>query len=228
MSRGAGRHQPPRAPEVPEVDPNSAEGQGLGMSDRMQGYPSPIPGGQNHVTNAPTVRRNVPVADSKPEIKAIDAHGVPPGTHTSRERAEAERGPNSSHMVRPPRGQEPGTPTPAPVPVFIVSDQDSTDTWTSASPHHITVPATGQEPARVCGRNSKRVEILLLNESTSSNIRIGQRPADVSNPAGGALLPWPANSYLKLKTQDELYAISVDSGTPLLSIIEVFDTEGTD
>lgn len=228
MGREAGRHKAPRAATTNGVDPNSPEGQGLGMSDRMQGTPSPIPGGQVHITNRQIMRQAIPVPDAPPEVKPLNAHGVMPGTGTTRERAEAERGPNSSHSLKPPEGRAPGTPTPTPVPVYIVADQDTTDTWTSASPRHITVPATGSEPTRVCGRSSKRVEIMLLNESSSSNIRIGQRPADVENPAGGALLPWPTNSYLKLKTQDELWAISVDLGTPILSIIEVFDTQGVD
>lgn len=230
MSRAAGKHRnPPRGAAVPDVDPNSAEGQGLGMSDRMQGYPSPIPGGQTHIVNAPSVRREPPVADSRPEVLPLNAHGVAPGTYTSKERAEAERGPNSSHSIKEAAPEPPLTPTPVPVPVYIVADQDTTDTWTTGTMRHITTPNTSNDPpwVRVAGRNPKRVELLLMNESSSSDIRLAQRPSDLQN-GGGALLPWPANSYLKLKTQDEVYAVSADTGTPLLSIIEVFDTEGTE
>lgn len=228
MTRAHGRKNATRAVQPGEIDPDSPEGQGLGMSNRNQGYPSPIPGGRTHITNAETMRREPPTADAGPEVKPINAHGVPPGTHTSRERAEAERGPNSSHNIKPPAPRAPGTPTPVPVPVYIVADQDAMDTWASGTMRWITVPSTagssdGTPWARVAGRNPKRVELLILNESTSSNIRIAQRPSDLAN-GGGALIPKSMGSYLKLKTQDEVYAVSADSGTPVLSIIEVFNT----
>ena len=58
-----------------------------------------------------------------------------------------------------------------------------------------------------------------------TNIRIATNLAQLA--AGqGALIPWPLNSYTALPTQGELYAIgSAGSGTPRLSIIEVFEEE---
>jgi hypothetical protein len=196
------------------------------MSDRMQGYPSPIPGGLDHVANAQTVRQRTPVPDSSPEIKDLNAHGVPPGTHTSRERSELERGPNLSHGPAP-HLQEPGPPTPVPVPVYVVANQDATNSWRSAAPHHFQLPASTGDAVRLCGRDPRRTNVYLLNESSSSNIRFAKTIQDLNN-GGGALLPWPLNSYLKLETQDELYALSADSGTPIISVIQEFNTQGSD
>lgn len=224
MTRAAGRHRghsggPPR---TPEVDPNSEQGQGLGMSDRMQGYPSPIPGGQNHVVNAETMRTAVPTPDSRPEVKPINAHGVPPGTSTSRDRAEMMRGPNTTHHRGEARPEPPGPPRPEPVPVFIVEGGEDSKAYRSAAPRHITLQASTGDAVRICGRNALRTRVGVLNESTSSDIRFAHRISDLTG-GGGALLPWPGNSYLWLHTQDDLFAISKDSGTPVISIIEEYE-----
>jgi hypothetical protein len=77
----------------------------------------------------------------------------------------------------------------------------------------------------VCGRNENRVEIQLLNEDTATDIRFATTLVQLA-AGSGALLPWPANSYLTIKTQGELYAIGASgSGTPRLSIIEVFEQD---
>lgn len=225
MTRAAGRHRGgngARPAEVPEVDPNSPEGQGLGMSERMQGYPSPIPGGAVHVVNSATVRHPVPTPDSPPEVKPINAHGVPPGTSTSRDRADMQRGPNTHHHSRPPQPEPPPQPRPEPVPVFVVEGGEQSKAYRSAAPRHLTLQASTGDAVRLCGRNPLRTRIGILNESTSSDIRFAHRISDLTG-GGGALLPWPGNSYLWLHTQDELYAISKDSGTPVISIIEEYE-----
>ena len=221
MSRACGKHSP-RKPESVSIDPESPEGRQLGMSPRTQGVPSPIPGGRPHIGNAPTVRQRPAIPDAKGETRDLNAHGVPPGTATTRERAELERGPNTVHQ----NAQPPNTPVtdrPAPIPVYLVQDSKP-EVVRSAAPHHFVLQASTGEPVRLCGRDLTRSSVLLLNESTSSDIRFAQRPADLGN-GGGALLPWPSNSYLRLETQDELYAISKDSGTPTISVIQVFERE---
>jgi hypothetical protein len=218
MSRGGGKHSQ-RTPEIPHVDPDSPKGHQLGMSVRTQGVPSPIPGGKEHIQNAPTFRQKVPVADSKPEITDLNAHGVPPGSATSRERAEIMRGPNSVHQRNaqpPPARRE----RPAPIPVNIVQD-DRPQVIRAAFPHTFIVPAnTGADAVRICGRDPSRKYVMILNESTAHNIRIGQRVADLNN-GGGALIPWPGNSYVRIDTQDELYALSADSSSAQVSVIQV-------
>lgn len=199
--------------------PNTPEGRGIGASDRMSADPSPIPGGRNHLENPATIRQRTPVPDSPPEIKDINAHGVMPTDHTARERAEFMRGPNG---VRPiiPVYDEPAVDT-VPVPVRIVQDH-SPSVLRTAAPHSITLQASTGEPVRIAGRDFHRVRVLLLNESTSSDIRFATDVRDLTN-GGGSLLPWPTNSYLTLHTQDELFAISADSGAPKISIIQEFE-----
>ena len=215
--RARGKHNT----RLPEILPDSGEGREIGMSERTQGIPSPIPGGRSHIINPETMREKIPVPDSPPEIKDINAHGVEPDTHTSRERADMERGPNSFHGPRVEVVEDTGHKT-LPVPVYIVEQAGGPAVFRSASPRHFSVQASTGEAVRLCGRDPKRVRVGLLNESTTSDIRFAQNPADLVN-GGGALLPWPSNSYVWLETQDELYAISKDSGTPTISVIQEFD-----
>jgi hypothetical protein len=154
----------------------------------------------------------------------MNAHGVPHGSATSRERAEVERGPNSVHQDPPQHRAR--VEQPAPIPVRVVEDHQG-DSYRSAAPHRITVPAnTGTDPVRLCGRDPSRLEILLLNEGAAgtSNIRFAQRIADL-NLGGGALLPAASNSYLRLRTQDDLYAVSNDGTAATISIIQVFEQD---
>ena len=221
MSRSRGKHTGRSAATA--IDPDSPEGRQLGMSPRTQGVPSPIPGGRPHIQNAPTIRQEVPVPDAWPEVRDLNAHGVPPGSATTRERAEIERGPNTVHRGRP--GHHPAKERPTPVPVYVVQDGEP-DIIRSAAPRHFVLPAASGanvgDPVRICGRDGTRTEVQILNESSSSDIRFAQRPSDLAN-GGGALLPWPSNSWLTIKTQDELYAISKDTGTPTISVIQIFE-----
>lgn len=220
MSRAQGKHTP-RPPVIVEVDPNSPEGHQLGLSDRMQGATSPIPGGRQHISNAPTVRQDVPITAPRDEIRYDIAHGVTPGSATTRERAEMERGPNTAHSHDNPPHLEGGKERPTPVPVYIVADEDS-DVLRTAAPHNFTIPGTGNDPVRICGRDLTRTEVMILNESTAQNIRIAQTLADLTN-GGGALIPWPTNSYITIKTQDELYGLSTSSTAATISVIQVFE-----
>ena len=219
MSRAKGRHAAPRQPRAEEIEPDSPEGRQLGMSPRMQGHPSPIPGGRRHISNAPAVRETVPVAPPEPEIGPLNAHGVVPGTHTNAERADAERGPNTVHAPKP--VHHPVRERPQPIPVTVVQDERNA-VFRSAAPRNFSVPGTGSDPVRICGRDTGRTEVMILNESTAQNIRIAQRLADLTN-GGGALIPYPSNSYVTIKTQDELYALSTSGTAATISVIQVFE-----
>lgn len=221
MTRARGRHTERRPPEI--TDQEDPQARYIGGSPRTQGVPSPIPGGRPHLTNPATHRQDVPVPEPRPEYRGILAHGVHPDTHTTRERAEFERGPNHHDPLRP-RYQAPPKDEVPPVPVYLVQRGDGRKVNRTNAPRHIQLQASTGEPVRVCGVNLGRVKIQLLNESTSSDIRFAQRPSDLVN-GGGALLPWPANSYQDFVTQDELWAISADSGTPKLSIVEEFEQQ---
>jgi hypothetical protein len=211
---------------TPEIDPDSAEARDIGMSDRELGTPSPIPGGELHLTNHQTMRQSTPTAEPRPEFRGVMAHGVPAEKHTAHERADAMRGPNSAKDPRPapapgPRG--PHTHPVPPVPVVIVSEGRDTRPLRTSSHRRYQVPVAGTEPIRLVGRNSQRVQLLMLNEDATHNIRFGQTMADLNQPSSGTVLPATTSSYLKFETQDELYAVSDDDSAPFISIIEVFD-----
>ncbi len=227
MTRGRGRQ---RKPTVEEIKPGSPEGKQLGLSDRVQGHPSPIRGGIDHIQNAPAIRHTVPIPPSDPEIGMGNAHGVIPGSHTNHERAEMMRGPNTVHATMPTPQHHPKTERPHPIPVYLVQDHDE-DVVRSAAPRSIAIPGNGNDPVRLCGRDGTRTCVQLLNESTAQDIRFAQRPSDlvvsvITNlTIGGALLPWPQNSYLKIETQDELWAVSTSGTASTLSVIQVFERE---
>lgn len=217
MGRANGKHTQRNVPPqiTNDEDPHARD---IGASTRTQGVPSAIPGGRPHLTNAATVHQRPAVPDAKPEVRGVNAHGVMPGTYTTRERAEFMRGPNDLKPLVPHyRNPEPHEPV---VPVRIV-EQASTSIRT-ATAYHITLNAAGGQALRLCGVDPKRVELRLLNESQSSDIRFGYDEGSLAGGQGG-LLPWPQNSYLTLPTQDELWAISADTGTPTISIVQVYE-----
>ena len=225
MSRAAGRKS--NVPRVPV--PGSPEGDDIGLSARQDPSGSPIPGLTGNIVNYETVRQR-PAApqpdESMDEYRGMMAHGVPNDSETTNQRALMEREGTLARQHRPPTPPEHAAPKvrPTPVPVYIVESGSSGTSFLSASPRHVQLQATGGDPVRVCGRSTRRNRIGLLNEDTANNIRFAVRIGDL-NTGGGALLPWPSNSYLWLQTQDELYAISAGSGTPLLSIIEEYEQE---
>lgn len=221
MTRSKGRQQ--RQPKPEDIQPGTPEGRQLGLSDRVQGHPSPIPGGRPHISNAPAVRHRVPTPPSDPEIGMGNAHGVIPGSHTNAERADAERGPNTVHATMPRPQHHPQHERPMPIPVFIVQDAHN-DVLRSAAPHNFTVPGNTSDPVHICGQDAGRSEVMILNESTAQNIRIAQTPADLTN-GGGALIPYPSNSYVKIKTQDHLYALSTSGTAATISVIQVFERD---
>jgi hypothetical protein len=111
-----------------------------------------------------------------------------------------------------------------PIPVYIVQDLANRKSVRSASPNNFPLPAAGGLPVLVCPRDSRRAYVYLLNESGSSNIRFARLPGQLTN-GGGALLPWPLSSYLRLSTQDELWAVGADTGTPTISVIQEYDRD---
>lgn len=218
MTRGAGRNnisdrQPPSV-----VDDEDPEARDVGASSRTQGVPSAIPGGRPHLSNPQTVRQSVPIPDAQPEIRGVNAHGVLPDSHTTRERAEFMRGPNDLKPIVP-QYDPPFVHEPA-IPVRIVETASSTRR--AATGRHFSVNATGGEPTRLCSIDRERVAVLLLNEDASSNVRIADSQGALAGGAG-ALLMKSMTSYLRIDTQGEVWAVSADSGTPAVSIIQVFD-----
>jgi hypothetical protein len=217
MSRASGRRQ--REPKPEDIEPGTPRGRQLGLSERVQGHPSPIPGGRPHLGNAPSVRHTVPTPPSDPEIGMGNAHGVVPGSHTNAERADAERGPNSVHAPKPQHRAV--HERPAPIPVVVVQDHNQ-DVFRSAAPHSFTVPANTSDPVRLCGRDMTRTEVMILNESAAQAIRIAQRLSDLT-AGGGALMPAATTSYLRIRTQDELWGLATAGTAATVSVIQIFE-----
>ena len=218
MSRSRGRHGP-REPEISE-----AEAREYGIRDTGR-----IPGGLTHLANPPVKIYQPPVPPKLKEFRGQDAHGVPPQDVGEYNR-EMQR--ERSHPFDPRFADQP--PGPSPVPVYIVEGAGGPRPLRRTSLRHLAVPASTSSPARVCGQDPTRVEIRLLNEDTATNIRlaaeIGALALDAQNGVivGGALLPWPANTYLSFPGQDDLWAIgATGSGTPLMSVIEVFEEQAS-
>lgn len=229
--RARGRHAPRMGAggQLPTqgVDPESPIGREEGVSDRVQGTPSPIPGGKDHIGNAITFRQTVPASapDQFTDLPVDNLHGVAPGSHTGLSRAQIVRGELAARKGAD-QYYTPQPPPARPIPVYVVENADKTPVYRTVSPRNVPVPALGATPVTLCGRDPKRVQVLLLNESATT-VRIGQNYTDVLN-GGGALLPAAMGSYLRLPTQDTLYAVTTNTGSAAtLSIMQVFDTEGS-
>ena len=205
----------------PEIIPDSGEGRAIGLSDRTAGVPSTIQGGTPHISNPTTVRQHVPIPEPKPEFRGVMAHGVAPEKHTAHERADAMRGPNSVKPLVPHYHEFPDPVIP--VPVYVVEQKAGSRSRRRSSHRKYTVPAAGTTPIRLVGYNSARVNVQLLNEDSTHNIRFSDDITNLSATGQGTVLPATTSSYLTIQTQDELYAVSDDSSTPFISIIETFD-----
>lgn len=208
------------------VDPDSPEGHKLGMSKRVQGAPSPIPGGKDHILNAPVYRQKPEAPNPADFTNDADqnAHGVPPATHTGVTRAQMMRGKLAEQMPDT-YYSEARTPI-RPVPVFIVENNDKGLVYRTAATRKVVVPINTGDPIQLCGRDPERTQILLLNEDATNGVRFAQAPGDLDN-GGGALLPPAMGNYLRLITQDHLYAVGNTGTAATISIIQVFDTQGS-
>lgn len=209
VTRDDGPHGGQDTPQTHGVRHEEGEGEGYGG----------IPGGLTHLANPPVKHQPVPVPEREwPYRRANLAHGVPPdGKHHDRD-------PRITGGQRGKARATPPAPRQTPVPVYIVEGEGGDQSIRSASPRSVQCPAaTSAEPVRVCGRAPDRIEIQILNEDSATDIRFATNLAPLA-AGNGALLPWPSNSYVTIKTQGELYAIGASgSGTPRLSIVEVFD-----
>jgi hypothetical protein len=204
-----------------EVTPEEARELGLSVLQSPEG--SPIPGLTGNVKNYET-HRQVPATGDEdlPEFRGMMAHGVQPEDHTAHDRAAHERGEHA--RAKPLKLETPAAPV-VPVPVYLVEGQGGGRTYRESAPRHVTVANSASDATRLCGKNPKRIKIGLLNEDTATNVRFAQRITDLTN-GGGALLPWPVNSYQWFETQGELYASTVSTTlTVTVSIIEEWEAE---
>lgn len=208
MSRARGRHGP-REPQISE-----AEAREYGIRDT-----GTIPGGLEHLANPPVRRYQPPVPPKLAPFRGQDAHGVPPQDVGEYNR-EMQR--ERSHPYDPKfADQKPG---PSPVPVYIVEKAGGPRPLNEAATGHLTVQAASGQPVPVCGQDSRRSLVQLLNMDTTNHIRFGKLEQLQYDPAnevitGGSRLPAAATGYTVIRTQGDLWAISENSDTPALSYI---------
>lgn len=235
MSRARGRN----APRVVRVDvkPNTPEGDDLALSDRQVGQAtshapgqgSPIPGGRMHIANYPTVPQQVPIAVSGEEYRGIMAHGVAPEHATTHERATSMQGPND-HKPLVPKSAKEQQPDIIPVPVYIVPTQGARRPLQTAVLRSIQVPGFNGDPILVCGKDFNRTAVKLMNNDGTNGVVIGQDPtALIQDPGsatdtiGGTMLPKSMTSYQEIKTQDEIWAITLHA-TQLVELQIIIET----
>lgn len=229
MNRAAGRKKARTGTVVEGVNrdsydpgPNSGEGNAIGESELTDPAGSPIPGGQNHITNYETEAHPVPVPAPPPAYDGMMAHGVPAEPRSDAAQIRAERG--TGRKAPPPYVEQQTTRPPA-VPVYLVEGEGGRKVLRSSSPQNINIPNNASDAKLIAGINPKRVRIGLLNEDATTAVRVARNQAGVVN-GGGALLPKAQTSYLFLETQDELYAVTVSSTLSVtISVIEEFELE---
>lgn len=206
MNRAAGK----RGGRTPELSPEKrAE---YGVDDRD------IPGGDIHLVNPQVVPQRVPVAEGLEEFRGMMAHGVPPADYGMYDREP---------KGKPYKPQYERLPDPVnPVPVYIVTEGGGPRPLRHTATKHFQAPVLTAEPGNVVGEDTKRYSVRVLNEGVSggAGCRIGQLndlAVDLQNNliVGGALLPNAMVSYLEIKTQGPLYVLSMDTHTPVISVI---------
>jgi hypothetical protein len=185
-----------------------------------------IPGGKGHVASGQSVPERPPGVPDRP-ADYHKYHGVP-SDDGPYETPDAEVG-------RAPR------PAPVPeiseaVPVYIVEEPAARSKRREAAFDSISVASATSvtsgtaEPTRILNRDDSRVEVLILNEDSSVDIRVSQDKSQLMNPqaqgapgggGGGALIWHGTNSYTKFVTQAEMWAVTTTSANALLSVIVV-------
>jgi hypothetical protein len=178
-----------------------------------------LPGGKPHLVNQQAKPAKTPDKGERP-ADYHKYHGV-----------ESDDGQYVTPPTEPVTGHPKAEPLPKisdAVPVYIVEHSDKETTYRDAEPVNINVNPNTKEPTRICNLNPKRTELLLLNEDSATDIRIGKldelqvSSAQGTGPAGNGALIWHGtNSYTRLRTQGELWAITTSTASARLSVIEV-------
>lgn len=219
MSRASGRRtgQPDRTSNLnTSTEPDSPQGRDIGMSKRAQGVPSPIPGGREHIVNHPSVRTEPARPAPRGEYRGTMAHGVPPGSATTGERADMMRGPADLKSPAP-RFTPVKDPVP-PVPVYIVETGSGPRPLRTAIMRHLIVPGLNGDPVLLCGRDVNRAKVRLMNADATNNIRIAsdlvslaKDQGTTNKTIGGVVLIKGMTGYQDIETQDEIWAITQDA-----------------
>lgn len=250
MSRNG--HRPRRGAPGPNVlvsgDPGSVTGQGRApqggardvategpsesgnLAAREFGTPqADLPGGVRHLVNPQTFVDSPAPYEPRPADYHKE-HGVEP-----HDWGQYVTPPDESEHY-PVERPAPLVHVPDAVPVYQVEAPHKQRWIRTATPYNVNIHDPSKEPSRICNRDPNRVELLILNEDSTTDIRIGlladlqQDPAQGAGAGSGALIWHGTNSYTKIKTQDNLWGVTTISGTSarlsVISITEIPETAG--
>lgn len=199
-------------PDKAEAGADEPVGRQLGLDSRD------IPGGLPHLVNPESPPSKPAVKEPRPLFTGMNAHGVPD--------PDPELGYTDTPTdVRPGPRSEPVPKWHDAVPVYQVEGPvaSAKRKRVSACDGPITAPlSTAADPVRLCGSDPYRVQIQILNESTVIDVRVGTR-SDVLE-GRGALISHFTNTYLRLASQDELFAMSASSSTTA-AVSVILETE---
>jgi hypothetical protein len=183
-----------------------------------------LPGGIRHVINPET---HPDQTAPKPERPADyhKYHGVPSddGQYLP---VPDEAGIHLSDWPKP----EPVPKTADAIPVYIVERGSAGRDRRVADTDTILLPAVGTDPARICGQDDSRDEIMLLVTAGAttpnaliSDDRSSLADATVTSHGRAAFLSASATTYTRIATQAELWGTS-DSATPVLLSVIIITT----
>lgn len=216
MSRATGRKHGPRQPVI---EPGTPAGDDIGLSARRSPSGSPIPGKDLHVINPAVTYVEPATGPDKPPFRGIMAHGVPPEL-TEHHAAGDTRG----HETQRHRTKAAKDPEPRPVPVYLAASPETGENpLRRVVVRKLTLPVVGvSDPVQIVGEDATIIEVLILNEDSTHH---GRFSGELSNLASGqgAIIPKAATSYTKLVGQNTLYAVSDDSGNPVISVVITYD-----
>lgn len=195
-----------------EAGADTPAGRQLGLDDRY------IPGGKTHLVNPESPSTRPKQGKAGDLFDGMLAHGEPDTL------AEPGFEVPSSHVGQAPR------PAPEPqldeaVPVYVVEQPGSRQVARATALYNVLVVAeTNPEATRLCSPDDARVEVRILNEDPTNDVRVGMLE-DIANSgegggtAGGCLISHCASSYTTIPTQGELFARSVNSNTVRVSVM---------
>jgi hypothetical protein len=186
MGRSAGRKS--NIPRAPQPEPDTPEGDEIGLSARQDPAGSPIPGLTGNILNYETVEQKPAMPDgSFDEFRGMMAHGVPNDSGTTTERALAERnGPLAQHS--PPTSPELAgdRKIPPAIPVYLTTPAAGGRPLGTLAAQRITIPASGSDPVRIAARDRDRTKMLVMVETAAGSTSISNpAPSQPAVPATG-------------------------------------------
>lgn len=207
----AGSPPGPRADQR-EAGADTPAGRQLGLDDRE------IPGGKTHLVNPESPSTPPKEGKAGALFEGMNAHGVPDTL------AEPGYEVPSHHAGKAPRpAAEPELDEA--VPVYLVERPGRNRVLRVSGMYNVLCPAnTAAQPARLCNPDPARVEVRLLNEDPTNDVRVGAlEDINDSNLGGGnadgCLISHCASSYTTIPTQGELFAHSVNSSSVRVSVM---------